>query len=68
MERAHIDRTYRCRRRDGAVVEVNVFDFNIAIAAGSDRHVQLADGSWMRPSYLTVIREQEKIAVPQDAG
>jgi len=49
-----IDREYTCRRRDGSQVRVNVFDLNLAVACGTDPYVQLADGSWIRPSYLTI--------------
>ncbi len=53
-----IDRTHLCQRRDGSLVEVNSFDFNLTVACGDNRYVQCVDGSWIRPSFLMVLQER----------
>lgn len=52
-----IESTYRARvRSTGEIVEVNVFDYNLAFAAGAfEKHIQLSDGAWIRLNALELI-------------
>ena len=58
-----IERTYLARIPSGAVVEVNCFDYNINIAAGTlDKYIQLEDGAWIQVKALTLLTPTEQQA------
>ena len=52
-----IDRTYKVKRPNGDVAEVNRFDFNLAYCADRDTYIQCTDTGWIRIRNLTVLKE-----------
>ena len=56
---ALINRTYRVRKPNGEIVEVNRFDFNLAACADPTQYIQCSDTGWMRVDHLTIIRKKE---------
>ena len=47
-----IEQTVKGQNRLGDPLEVNRFDYNLAISAGGKRDIQCTDGSWIRASAI----------------
>lgn len=47
--------TYKVRKPNGEVVEVNRFDLNLAYCGDRNRYIQCSDTSWVRVSDLTIV-------------
>ena len=47
--------TYKVRKPNGEITEVNVFDYNLAYCAKDNPYVQCSDTSWLRVRALTIV-------------
>jgi len=50
-----IERTYKVRKPNGEIVQVNRFDFNLAHCADKTSYIQCSDRGWMRVDNLTIV-------------
>jgi len=47
--------TYKVRKPNGEIVEVNVLDFNLAYCVKDNPYVRCSDTSWLRVRALTIV-------------
>ena len=50
-----IDRTYKVRKPNGEVTEVNRFDMNLTLCAKPEAWIQCKDSSWLSANRLQII-------------
>lgn len=52
---ALIDRTYKARKPNGEIVEVNRLDMNLTMCAKPESWIQCSDSSWIPANNLTIL-------------
>lgn len=50
-----IDRTYKVKKPNGEIVEVNRFDMNLTMCAKPKSWIQCSDTSWIPANRLTIL-------------
>jgi hypothetical protein len=50
-----VERTYKVRKPNGEIVEVNRFGMNLTMCAQPDRYIQCSDTSWLQAKRLEII-------------
>lgn len=55
IELPSIAHTYRIRRPNGEITEINCFDYNLAYVAGKNSYVQCVDSGFNRVNDLQII-------------
>ncbi len=50
-----IDRTYKVRKPNGEITQVNRFDMNLTMCAKPESWIQCSDNSWISANRLTIL-------------